>query len=80
MLKMNNPGTMLMNMIMNNPQMMQKINANARTKEMFEILQAGDAKRGEELANNLLNTYGLNRNQAVNQASQGLQNMFGVRF
>lgn len=44
--------------IANNPQMMAYI----------EVLESGDSKRGEELANNLLNTYGMTRADALAQA------------
>lgn len=44
--------------IANNPQMLAYI----------EVLESGDSKRGEELANNLLKTYGMTREDALAQA------------
>lgn len=44
--------------IANNPQMLSYI----------EVLESGDSKRGEELANNLLETYGATKEDALNQA------------
>lgn len=44
--------------IANNPQMLAYI----------EVLESGDSKRGKELANNLLETYGMTREDALNQA------------
>lgn len=44
--------------IANNPQMLSYI----------EVLESGDSKRGEELANNLLKTYGTTKEDALAQA------------
>ena len=44
--------------IANNPQMLAYI----------EVLESGDSKRGKELANNLLETYGMTKEDALNQA------------
>jgi len=60
----NNFANMAMNMLKSNP----NINRNPMAKELMDILQSGDTKRGEAMANNILNNYGLNRDDAVNQA------------
>lgn len=44
--------------IANNPQMQSYI----------EVLESGDSKRGEEIANNLLKTYGMTKEDALAQA------------
>lgn len=44
--------------IANNPQMLAYI----------EVLESGDTKRGEELANNLLKTYGTTKEDALKEA------------
>ena len=43
-------------------------NPNSRT--MLEVLQTGDSKRGEQIANNLLNTYGIAKDDAVRMARE----------
>lgn len=48
--------------IANNPTAMQMINA----------IQSNDPKKGEELADSICKTYGLTREQALQQAQQGL--------
>lgn len=60
----NNLAKMAMNMMRNNP----NINKNPMAKEFMNILESGDTKRGEQMANNILANYGLNRGEAVNQA------------
>lgn len=41
---------------------------NPRNKELISIIQNGDAVRGQQIAENLCNTYGVPRNQAVANA------------
>ena len=55
-----------MQMIQKNP----NVANNARNKSLIDILQSGDSARGEMAANNLLKTYGVNKEQALNQARQ----------
>lgn len=52
------------------------IQKNPRAMEMLQVLLSGDARRGEELANNLLQTYGKTKEQGMQLASQ----RFGVKF
>lgn len=52
------------------------IQKNPRAMEMLQVLLSGDARRGEELANNLLQTYGKTKEQGMQLASQ----RFGARF
>lgn len=51
-------------LIQNNPQIANNPNA----KEMVDILISGDSKRGEQLAANLCKSYGIQPEQAVEQA------------
>ena len=62
---MNNPILNLaMTMISNNPQ----IANNPQAKSMIEVIQSGDAERGRQIAENLCNTYGVSKEDAVKQA------------
>lgn len=62
---MNNPILNLaMTMISNNPQ----IANNPQAKSMIEVIQNGDAERGQQIAENLCNTYGVSKEDAVKQA------------
>lgn len=64
----------LLNMaIQKNPQMAN----NPRAQEMIQCLQNGNAKRGEELANNFCQSYGETKEQAVSHAQSFFQNMMG---
>ncbi len=65
-----------MNIISQNPQIAN--NTNARV--MVDAIRNGDSKTGMEIANNLLNTYGLSREDGIAQAKAGLQQMIGMRF
>lgn len=53
-----------MGMIAKNPQ----IANNPRNKEMFNVIQSGDTKKGQEIAQNLCNTYGVSQQEAIDQA------------
>lgn len=46
------------------------IAANPQALAYIEVLESGDSKRGQELANNLLETYGMTREDALAQAKQ----------
>ena len=62
---MNNPVLNLARtMISNNPQ----IANNPQAKSMIEVIQSGDAERGRQIAENLCNTYGVSKEDAVKQA------------
>ena len=37
---------------------------------MLEVVQSGDSARGEQIANNLLKTYGVSREDALAQAKR----------
>ncbi len=42
---------------------------------MFQAIQSNNSKKGEEIADNLCRTYGVTREQAIQQAKQ----FFGIR-
>lgn len=59
-----NPQQFAIQMIQNNPNMA----SNPYVQQLIEIIQNGDKKRGEELANNILNTYGVSKEDAMGRA------------
>ena len=60
---MMNPMQYIQNAVRQNPGIMN----NPQAQNFIGILQSGDSKRGEEVANNLLSTYGMTKEQAMNQ-------------
>lgn len=80
---MNNPNNMnntafinaMVNALAGNQDAQNKINENETSKSYWQALQQRDSKRGEELANQILQTYGLTQEQAIQQAQQGLSQM-----
>lgn len=59
-----NPMQSMINMIRANP----AIADNPQMQAYIDVLESGDSKRGEELANNLLETYGMTKEDALSQA------------
>lgn len=59
-----NPLQSMVNMIKANP----AIADNPQMQAYLEVLESGDSKRGKELANNLLKTYGMTKEDALSQA------------
>lgn len=55
-----------LNLISQNPQIANNPNAQG----MLQAIQSGDSKRGEEIAKNLCNSYGITPDQAVQQAKR----------
>lgn len=53
-----------LNLIQQNPALQDNPNA----KEMIEVIRSGDTAKGEQIASNLCKTYGVDKNQAVQQA------------
>ena len=47
---------------------MAMISNNPQAKSMIEVIQSGDAERGRQIAENLCNTYGVSKEDAVKQA------------
>lgn len=64
MMTSRSPIQAMVNMIKANP----AISDNPQMLAYVEVLESGDSKRGEELANNLLETYGMTREDALSQA------------
>lgn len=64
---MNNQiSNLLSRLINNNPQ----IQSNPQAKELIDTLQHNDSQKGEQIANNILKTYGLTKEQALEQAKK----------
>lgn len=68
---------MIMNAIASNSDIQGKINSDPTSKEYYDTLKRGDSKSGEALANKIMQQYGLTKEQAIQQAQEGLQKMFG---
>ena len=73
-----NPQQMLQQMMQRNPNMFQN---NPQARQYMEVIMNGDAKRGEELARNICQSYGISPEEGVQQAQQFFQqnqrNIFG---
>lgn len=44
--------------------------SNPQARAYLDVLRGGDRAKGEELANNLLQTYGIDREEALAQAKR----------
>lgn len=58
-----------MQMIQNNP----NISNNPQAQEMIRAIQSGDEQAGSQLADNILKSYGMTREQGLNVAMQKLR-------
>lgn len=58
-----NPMQFVTQMLSKNP----NVANNPIAQNYLSVLQSGDAKRGEEIANNILRTYGMTKEQALSQ-------------
>lgn len=67
---------MAMSIIFQNPQIANNPNARA----MVDVIKSANSKAGIEIANNLLHTYGLSKEDGIAQAKAGLQKMTGMPF
>lgn len=54
------------NMIFNNP----RVSNNPQAQHMLQIIQNGDSKQGQQIAENICKTYGITPEQAVQQAKK----------
>lgn len=64
---MNNPLiNFAMAMIGRNPQ----IANNPQAQNMIDVIRNGDSKKGIEIAENLCTSYGVNKDDAINQAKK----------
>ncbi len=71
---MNNPMSTLLNMAMQN----SNIANNPRAQEMLQIIQSGDAQKGQQIAMNLCKTYGVSKEQAVGMATEYFKNQLHI--
>lgn len=67
-----NPAQMAMNLINQNP----RVASNPQAQELMQIIQSGDSVRGEQMANNILNSYGITKEQGLADAKK----FFGLPF
>lgn len=67
-----NPAQMAMNLINQNP----NVAANPQAQELMQIIQSGDSARGEQMANNILSSYGITKEQGLSDAKK----FFGLPF
>lgn len=65
-----------MKMIEKNP----NIANNPRNQQMIEVLKSGDQAKGEELANNLCESYGVSKEEAMQQAQGFFNGNFPMSF
>lgn len=52
------------NMINQNP----SIANNPQAKDLMEVIRSGDSTRGQQIAENLCNTYGVPKEEAISKA------------
>ena len=71
---MNNPMSMLLNMAMQN----SNIANNPRAQEMLQVIQSGDAQKGQQIAMNLCKTYRVSKEQAVGMATEYFKNQLHI--
>lgn len=64
MMPASSPFASMISMIKANP----AIADNPQAQSYLDVLESGDAKRGEEVANNLLKTYGMTKEEALKKA------------
>lgn len=65
---MNDPVQALAQMAMNRIASYPRMQNNPQAREFMSIMQSGDVSRGEEMARNLCNSYGISQQQALQQA------------
>lgn len=64
MMPSRSPMAAMINMIKANP----AIADNPQAQSYLDVLESGDAQKGEEIANNLLQTYGMTKEEALSKA------------
>lgn len=68
---MNDLKSFAMMMLKQNPNIMN----NPQAQHMVSIIQNGDSQQGQQIAENLCKTYGISKEDAIQQAKQ----FFGMR-
>ncbi len=58
------PMQFLLNKALNDP----RIANNPQAKEWLKVIQTNDSTKGEQIAQNILNSYGLSKDEAMKQA------------
>lgn len=58
------PRQMAMNLISQNP----NIANNPNAQELIKVIQNGDSERGQQIADNLCQSYGMTRDEALKNA------------
>lgn len=71
-----NPMSFFMNAINRNP----GITNNPMAQNMVQILQSGDAQKGQQMAENLCKTYGVSKEQATSMAMEFFRKQFNIPF
>lgn len=61
-----NPMQFILNKVAQDP----RFQNSPQAQEILQVIQSGDAKRGEELAKNYCQTYGVTPEQGLQQARQ----------
>lgn len=65
-----NPMQYMMNLAIQKLQSSPEIANSPQGQEFLTILQSGDVARGQQMADNFCKSYGVTREQAIQQASQ----------
>lgn len=68
---MNQIANFAMNLLQRNPRMAN----NPQAQKLMEIIQKGDNRQGEKMAENLCETYGMTKDQAIAEAKK----FFGIK-
>ncbi len=53
-----------LNLLSQNP----NIRSNPQMQDMLQVIQSGDSVRGQQIAENLCNTYGISKEDAISNA------------
>lgn len=53
-----------LNLLSQNP----NIRSNPQLQDMLQVIQSGDSVRGQQIAENLCNTYGISKEDAISNA------------
>lgn len=61
-----NPGQFAIDMLNRNPQVAN----NPRAQDLLQVIQNGDSAKGEQIVNNICNTMGVSKEQAIRDAKQ----------
>lgn len=65
-----NPMQLIINKLSQDPRIQQ----SPQMQQYLQVIQSGDSQRGEELARNICQTYGITPEEGVRQAKQ----IFGI--